>query len=220
VNLDAPEKLDRNAAYLQAATSAAALLGDPAVAAAWAAPSALRHYRVAGLAGHLAGQIFSIPSALDMPAPDQKPIPILDYYAQVPWLTADHDDESHVRIRTGSENQAADGPVALAKRAADTVESLRDILPAVPPERTVRLPTWGPWSLRLDDFVLTRTMELVVHADDLAVSVGLPTPALPLAVTDSVIDLLARIASRRHGPTAMLRALSRAERAPATIAAF
>jgi hypothetical protein len=35
-----------------------------------------------------------------------------------------------------------------------------------------------------------------------------------------VIDLLARLAVRRHGPTAVLRALSRAERAPGTISAF
>jgi hypothetical protein len=33
-------------------------------------------------------------------------------------------------------------------------------------------------------------------------------------------DLLSRLAVRRHGPTAVLRALSRAERAPATIAAI
>jgi hypothetical protein len=48
---------------------------------------------------------------------------------------------------------------------------------------------------------------------------GRATPALPQSAIDTVIDLLSRPA-RRHGPTAVLRALSRAERAPATIAAF
>jgi hypothetical protein len=38
--------------------------------------------------------------------------------------------------------------------------------------------------------------------------------------TDTVLTLLTRLAARRHGPAAVLRALSRAERAPATIAAF
>jgi hypothetical protein len=68
--------------------------------------------------------------------------------------------------------------------------------------------------------LMTRTMELVVHADDLAVSVGLPTPEFPAEVTGSVIDLLARLSVRRHGPTAVIRAMTRGERAPKTITAF
>ena len=82
------------------------------------------------------------------------------------------------------------------------------------------MPFWGPRSLRLDDLLITRMMELAVHSDDLAVSVGTATPALRQSAVDTVIDLLSRLAVRRHGPTAVLRALSRAERSPATIAAF
>jgi len=39
-------------------------------------------------------------------------------------------------------------------------------------------------------------------------------------VTDTVVALLARLAVRRHGPVAVIRSLSRAERAPASVAAF
>jgi hypothetical protein len=46
------------------------------------------------------------------------------------------------------------------------------------------------------------------------------TPTLPPAVLDPVLDLLIRLAVRRQGPTAVLRALSRSERAPGTISAF
>ena len=74
--------------------------------------------------------------------------------------------------------------------------------------------------MTLDDFLLTRLIELVVHSDDLAASVGLETPQLPADVVDPVVDLLARLAVHRHGPTAVIRTLSRAERAPATISAF
>lgn len=63
-------------------------------------------------------------------------------------------------------------------------------------------------------------MELVVHADDLAVSVAVPTPPLPATTTEPVVDLLSRLAVRRHGSTALIRALARTERAPDTIAAF
>lgn len=79
---------------------------------------------------------------------------------------------------------------------------------------------WGPPSLRLDDLLTNRMMELIVHLDDLAVSVGVPTPGLPVAATDAVIGVLAQLAARRHGPAAVYRALTRAERAPATTAAF
>ncbi|MGH3387023.1 MAG: maleylpyruvate isomerase N-terminal domain-containing protein, partial [Nocardioidaceae bacterium] len=66
----------------------------------------------------------------------------------------------------------------------------------------------------------TRMMEIAVHSDDLAASVDVATPDLPAEVVDTVVDLLSRLAVRRHGPTAVLRALTRAERAPAGIAAF
>jgi len=63
----------------------------------------------------------------------------------------------------------------------------------------MRLPIWDGYSLRLDDFVVSRMMELAVHSDDLAASVGIPTPALPPVVIDIVVDLLSRLAVRRHG---------------------
>jgi hypothetical protein len=47
--------------------------------------------------------------------------------------------------------------------------------------------------------------------------VGRPAPGLPEDVTDVVVG---RLAARRHGATAVVWALSRAERAPATITAF
>jgi hypothetical protein len=65
-----------------------------------------------------------------------------------------------------------------------------------------------------------RMMELVIHIDDLAVSAGVPTPELPNPATDAVIGILATLAARRHGTVPVLRALTRAERAPATITAF
>jgi hypothetical protein len=63
-------------------------------------------------------------------------------------------------------------------------------------------------------------MELLVHCDDLAVSADIATPEQPDVAVKLVIDLLSRLAVRRHGATAVLRTLSRAERAPGTIAAF
>ena len=34
---------------------------------------------------------------------------------------------------------------------------------------------WWDWSLSMDDFLLTRMIEMMVHSDDLAVSLGVDT---------------------------------------------
>ncbi|WP_020673408.1 maleylpyruvate isomerase N-terminal domain-containing protein [Amycolatopsis nigrescens] len=205
--------------FLSTARSAANLLREPAVAGAWREPSALPEFSVAGLAGHLAYQILAIPQILAEPVPREPTISLLEHYGRVAWIDGALDDEINVRIRDGGEQVAAEGPEALAARVDAVVGELAVSLASVE-DRSVRIAFWGPWSLPLDDMLITRMMELAVHSDDLAVSVGVATPELPQGAVDTVIDLLSRLAVRRHGPTGVLRALSRAERAPATIAAF
>jgi hypothetical protein len=182
--------------FLATARSAADLLREPAIAAAWNTPSALEKFSVAGLAGHTAYQILSAQQALAEPTPTLPTISLLEHYGRVQWIDAGLDDEINVRIRHGGEEVAAGGPAALLQRVDAALTML------------------------LDDLLVTRMMELVVHCDDLAVSVGIATPTLPQSAVDTVIALLSRLAVRRHGQTAVLRALSRAERAPDTITAF
>jgi hypothetical protein len=79
---------------------------------------------------------------------------------------------------------------------------------------------WQGWSLATDDFLVTRLMEMVVHADDLATSVDVPTPEFGSEVLDPVFRLLTALAVRRHGRDALVRTLARPQRAPATVSAF
>jgi hypothetical protein len=161
--------------------------------------------------------VFFAERALAGPEPDGEPIGILDYYDRVAWMRTGHNDEEHVRIRRGSEQAAADGVAALAARVEAAVERLPLVLFEEPALRCVGLPSWQ-WSLTYDDFLLSRLVELPVHVDDLAVSVNLPSPQPAATAAGLVLDLLWRLAARKHGPAALLRALSRAERAPASIA--
>jgi hypothetical protein len=206
-------------AFLPAGELAVELIRDPAVEAAWLDSSALPRMSVGGLAAHLAFQITAVGLGLDDPAPPTEQVGLLGHYARVQWLGADLDQESNVSIREGSETQAAGGAEAVAARAVDDLRGLRERFLAEPADRIVRPPA-GPWGLYLDDFVVTRMMEIVVHTDDLACSVGVATPEFPESVIEPVLGLLASLAVRRHGATALVRALSRAERAPATIAAI
>jgi hypothetical protein len=206
-------------AYLEIAAPAVALLGAPEVAASWEKPSALAEMTVGGLAGHLAHQIFSVSLALREPASQEAPIPLLEHYARAAWIDAPLDDEVNAGIRARGERTASEGALPLMERARVALAEQPAELAASGADRVVFIPYAG-WALSLDDFLVTRTMELAVHMDDLAVSVGVPTPELPAAAFDHVLMLLGRLAVRRHGQSALLRALSRAERAPSVINAF
>jgi Mycothiol maleylpyruvate isomerase N-terminal domain len=205
--------------YLGAAAQAVALLREPEVAAAWREPSALAEMTVGGLAGHLASQIFSTGQVLDGPPTAEAPITLLEHYARVAWLGAPLDSGANAGIRARAEDIGAEGAVSLAERAGAALARQQAELPGLDGDRAVFMP-WVGWALTLDDFLATRMMELAVHQDDLAVSVGLDTPSLPDAAFDPVLVMLTRLAARRHGQAALLRALARAERAPAAINAI
>jgi Mycothiol maleylpyruvate isomerase N-terminal domain len=234
------------ATFLEAAEFAARLLANPAVAARWDDPSALADMNVGALAGHLARQVLLVqrmlatsagprePAGAREPAGPREPagarepagtaaalepISLPEHYARAAWVDADLQDEANVSIRRDSEREAADGPAGLAARTARAAAVLAAQLPAEPADRAVFLP-WGPWALTLDDMLRTRIMEIAVHGDDLTCSVDLNEPELPAAVAAEAIELLTRLSVRRHGAAALLRALSRAERAPSSIGAF
>jgi hypothetical protein len=205
--------------YLGAAALAVALLREPDVAASWGKPSALAEMTVGGLAGHLAAQVFLVGQALGEPSAGRVPIPLLEHYAQVAWIGAPADSEVNAGIRAKAEGIGSEGAPSLADRAGAALAEQRAALPGLAGDLVVFMP-WVGWALTLDDFLTTRTMELAVHMDDLAVSVGLAAPGLPDDAFDPVLMLLSRLAARRHGQAALLRALARAERAPAAINAI
>ena len=51
--------------------------------------------------------------------------------------------------------------------------------------------------LTLDDYLGTRLVELCVHVDDLAVSLGEPAPPLPEEATGLAVRILVDVARRR-----------------------
>ncbi|GIF52932.1 mycothiol maleylpyruvate isomerase-like protein [Asanoa ferruginea] len=205
------------AAFLDSAATAATLLRAPVLAERWSAPSALPDFTTGGLARHLANQVTHTVTFLAA-EPGTAAIPLLAHFTGNTWTTSPIDAEDNVGIRRRSETAARETTAAaLADLVDEALVALRESVPAQPADRLVDL---GDWGLTVDDFLLTRVLELVVHVDDLAVSLDLPTPDLPPAATDATVVLLARLATWRHGPTAVVRALARKERAPASVAAL
>lgn len=204
--------------YLESAAATTIFLAHPAVAERWDATSALPRLSVGGLAAHLVDQLTQVPPTLDAEIVHER-IALPEHFARSTWTDGDIDSEVNTYIRRTAEESATTGPAALTAVAGAALAELRRRLPAEPPERVIQLP-WGPWALTLDDYLTTRLLELAVHGDDLAASIDADPPALPPGGLDAVIGVLCQMAARRHGPTALIRALSRAERAPRTIAAL
>lgn len=205
--------------FLAAARIAADLTARPEVTERWADESACAGMSVGGLAFHLGSQVTNTVRLLGAGLSDQEPIPLLEHYARAAWVHSTLDDEANVGIREGSDADAAAGPDALATLLGEQLALLPGVLDRADPGAAVLIP-WQGWSLTVDDWLVTRKMEIVVHSDDLAASVGLETPAFPESVTGPVLALLTGLAVRRHGATAVVRALTRPQRAPASVAAF
>jgi hypothetical protein len=202
---------------------AADLVRRPEVASRWSDESACADMTVGALANHLASQAATVVRLLALDPGGAELIPALEHYRRAPWVRSGHDDEANVDVRTAGEDSAAAGPDDLAGRVARDLEALPAALAPVldgSREPDAVLVPWQGWALPAHDFVLTRTMEVLVHSDDLAASIGVDTPAFPDEAADAVLALLASVAAWRHGHVAVLRALSRPQRAPARVSAF
>jgi hypothetical protein len=205
--------------FLATARSALDLASRPEVAAAWSAPSACAGMSVGGLTHHLLQQVVHTRAVFEAPAVEREVVSAREHYARAQWVGADLDAPVNVGVRERSDAQAQDGPSAILLRAREAYDDAARHLSA-PSAPTVVSPPWLTWSLTTDDYLLTRLVELTVHSDDLAASVGVPTPLFPDDVVTDVLGVLTDAAVRRHGQTALLRALSRPQRAPGSISAF
>ena len=206
--------------FLAAARIAADLATSPPVSQRWTDESACAGMTVGGLAHHrvrpatVTGQRLAAP-----PVPDAELVSLLGHYDRAAWVTAGPDAEVNIGVREGSNADAAGGPDELRALVEATLAELPTALVAPRDPETVHIP-WQGWSLTTHDYVVTRLMEMVVHSDDLAASIGVPTPEFPEEVVAPVLGLLSGVAVRRHGQAAVVRALSRPQRAPASVSAF
>ena len=209
--------------FPEVARVAADLIRHPEVARRWSDESACAGMTVGGLANHLAGQAANVVLLLGAPPHDADPIPALEHYRRAAWVHTGLDDEANVDVRTSADAYAATGAVDLEARVQSDLDALpaalAPVLDGTRAPDSVLIP-WQGWSLSAADFVLTRTMEALVHCDDLAASIGVETPEFPPEAADAVLGLLASVAAERHGQAAVLRALSRPQRSTGPVSAF
>lgn len=196
--------------FLESAMCAASLLGRSEVADRWTEASVLPEFTIFGLAGHLLRGIRTVEKYLDGPDPVGASINAAGYFDSIA-ITSDMSSSLNRDVRLRGEEEAKNGNQAVAIEAYAVTERLGARLATEAVDR--RIQVLGGLVISLDEYLRTRLVELVLHTEDLALSVDLPDAAeiAPAAVTVA-IDTLVNFACLRHGERAVLRALARRER--------
>lgn len=209
--------LDRSA-VIAAVDQLTGLVASAEVADAWEQESALPGMTVGGLARHLVSQPECAVEFLVAPIPpDARVLTLVGHYDRVDWLHAPVEAAENTSIRDDFNQMGSAGHTESVQVLARSREHLGSAIDAA------GLVTYVPWqdcALQTDDFLVVRLMEIVVHADDLAYSVGVATPPFGPEALEPVLALLAALAAQRRGQNAVLRALSRHGRSTGSVSAF
>jgi len=208
-------------AFKEAAEAFGEVVARPEVGKAWEQPSALEGYSVGDIVGHVNAAIGWLGPLLDAPPqPDLRPSPRDDVFRFVHGLKIGPDGAdrhpAHDLVAEQGRRAARHGWESNRDKFLGLVERLTARLEGESAGRLLDLRPTVPIVVRLGDWLPTRVLELVVHADDLATSVGIDAP-LPEGAATVTIDLMLAIARAVHGDVAVIRALARRERADSAV---
>ena len=196
--------------FLDTATVVREALDQATITDHWNDDSALAGYQVSGLAGHTARAILTPLTYLNLPAPSDKPVGPAEYFTLGLGDLDPIASPEHAAARRRGAETAAGGPSDLAGQVVTALIELHALFEVTPPDRLVTV--FSERCMTIDDYLITRIVEMVIHLDDLACSVPDPLPAPPGEAVDITLATAVEIAAIRHGHTALLRALTRRER--------
>ena len=196
------------AIVVDAVEAAAELMAMPSVAGKWDEPSALEGMTVGALSAHLVRAAGATIAYLDRTPADRQPDGEL--LTPITYFHAALDSPIHDQIKDVSATEAAIGHEATVAKCRQLVADMKTRLAAEPGDRLVG--ALGGRMLTLDDFCRTRLIEVLLHLDDLAVSLGEVRPTTDPLGAEIVIEICMGIARHVHGNWNILYALTRAER--------
>jgi uncharacterized protein (TIGR03083 family) len=199
--------------YFEVAECAADLLDDPETAKRWDEPSALEGLSVGGLVAHIGMGPRYILVLLDGPEVGGAPVVGIGQYVAA-FKMDSFDADIHRYIRDKAAHSASYGPDRTRARFRESIAALRDRLGGEPGDRILDMRPTLPWAITLADRIRLQTFDLVVHLDDLAISLGRSGAEAPKGASTVAIDAMLEAARSQHGDRAVIRALSRRERSP------
>ncbi|HEX7167785.1 MAG TPA: maleylpyruvate isomerase N-terminal domain-containing protein [Acidimicrobiales bacterium] len=204
-------------AFRDAGGAFSALVERDSARRAWQAPSAVDGYTVGGLVAHTLIATRRLADVLDLDEPDAGlavDLPAF-YGANRVDTRADLGDGSlHAILRANGEELAQSGHANVVGQVRTVVAEVAERLPHERPERRVSVVRVRGGTTDLATYLRSRVVELVVHGDDVAASIGLAAfDASPLAwrVTN---EALVELAVARSGAAPVMRSFARVERAP------
>ncbi len=164
--------LDR-AALLRASDALVDLVASPEVADAWDRESALPGFTVGGVVRHLVSQPECAVEFLRIQPvpPHAETLSLAALYERTDWFHAPVDAAENTSIVDDFNAMSA----GRQEHSVAILDQARAELPgAIDGAGPTTYVPWQDCCLATDDFLAVRLMEVVVHADDLAASVGLP----------------------------------------------
>ncbi len=197
------------ALFEKAAARAQAVLVSPTVGERWAEPSMLPRLTVGGLAAHLVGVLRVLERRLEEMVSDEHPVvdPSVGYGVVRLRSASDLDEPVFAVVRDMANQMAGRGHSAIVDSFAVSVGRLVARLGDSAPDRHVGSPN-ADTVTTLRDYLVTRTVELVIHADDLAESVDVVVTPPGAPITDLVAGFLLSTVRHRLGDAELLRALA------------
>jgi hypothetical protein len=195
-----------------AAAVAVELVADPLVGQRWGDPSVLEGYRVGGLAAHLIRAIENVRTYVesDPPGADVDLVDAAGYFAAA---LADHHpitSDLHVAVRARGESRVEAGHAVLVADAGAALTWLQTA--TLDLDRPVRV--LDGIAIRLGAYLDTRLLEITIHCDDLAASIGRPTPTFDDEAWRIVAGVLTELTLLRFPPAVVATTLARPDRYP------
>ncbi|WP_413808221.1 sterol carrier family protein [Streptomyces sp. OE57] len=156
------------------------------------APTRLGDWTVRELIAHLAMAVTSAVRLLERPAPPAREVTVTGWASAVAGHSGPIDEETRAL--------AADAkPGELLGRAEARFAEVAAVAPAD------RLLAARVGAMRLDDYLVTRCVELVVHADDLAAATGVPVSHDRQALATATRVLADALAAKAPGGSVEVR---------------
>jgi hypothetical protein len=203
------------AAFLRTGGDFLELLRQPEVGEQWTRPSALEGMTVGAVAAHGIGLLEHILNDCERPEPATPRFLGIVEYTRAARLDTRDDlaSEGHRMLIAGAERKADAGRDHVVESATGWLEQLTWVLPAMDPAKHVYLPRLPPMAGSLAMLLANRTNELIVHMDDVAVSVGVPTPPIDPQAAAMALSVLVSVARKMNTDLELIRVMARAERA-------
>jgi hypothetical protein len=202
-------------AYLGAVDWLRSILGRTEVSAAWAEPSAVAEYTVGGIAAHGVHSVLWLEQLLrDSEPAGLRQVSIAEFFGTNRVEGSVDRDPFSASLRAAAEAFALTGAPVVAAACTASRDELVSLLSAAKADRAVPVVRVAGGQVFLQDYLRTRVLEVVVHADDVACSVrGLLVDDPPPAAIDISLGVCLEMARARAGGVGTLRAFTRAERA-------